>query len=252
MSSTAPSKRDYSPNTLPSGNGALSWVNRVFSTTVGSKIIVACTAIILTGFVIGHLIGNLKVFAGPDSLNGYAKFLKDLGPFLWVARGGLILMFVLHVALAIRVKWKSAAARPIPYAYPATIQASVASRFMLMTGLVILVFLLFHLAHYTFGVVEGTAAREHYLELHDAQGRHDVYRMVISGFSNPLISVFYLFAQVMLFLHLSHGIGSVFQTLGLNAPRFQRLIKKASLGIAFLILVGNSAIVIAVWGGWIK
>jgi succinate dehydrogenase / fumarate reductase cytochrome b subunit len=255
MSSTVPSKRDHLPNTLAKGGGALTWFQSIFTTTIGTKVIVACTAILLTGFVVAHMIGNLKIFAGRDSINAYAKFLKDLGPLLWIARGGLLLMFVLHVVLVLRLKARSSAARPEGYAYPGTIQATAASRFMLMSGLVILAFVIFHLAHYTFGVVkpaiiDGKAVN--YLDLHDASGRHDVYTMVVKGFQDPLMSVLYLVAQWILFLHLSHGIGSVFQTLGLNSPRFQKLIKRISLLVALTILAGNTAIVVAVWGGWIS
>lgn len=239
---------------MSTGGGALAWVQNIFSTTVGSKIIVAVTAIALTGFVIVHLIGNLKIFSGQEAINSYAQFLKDLGPFLWVARGGLLAMFLLHIFLVLRLKSRSAAARPVPYAYPVTIQASAASRFMLMTGLVILVFVLFHLAHYTFGMVKPAVIdckEVNYLELHDAQGRHDVYTMVVQGFRNPYISAFYLFAQVILFWHLSHGIGSVFQTLGLNSARFQRLIGRLAWLLALLILIGNCFIVVAVWAKWV-
>jgi succinate dehydrogenase / fumarate reductase, cytochrome b subunit len=252
MSSTSPSKRTYTPNTLPSGKGILTWLNTVFTTTVGMKVIVAVTGTILVGYVIVHLIGNLKIFAGPDSINSYAKFLKDQGPFLWTLRIGLLTVFVLHILFAIRVKSRSAAARPIGYHYSATIQTSAASRFMLMTGLVILAFVVFHLAHYTLAVVVGTQEGVNYLDLKDASGRHDVYRMMIAGFSSPVICLFYLVAQIVLFFHLSHGIGSVFQTLGLNSPRMQRAVKKFSYGVAFLILLGNSLIVIGVWAGWVK
>lgn len=240
---------------MVTGGGALAWVRNIFTTTIGSKIIVAITAICLTGFVVIHLIGNLKLLSGPEAINSYAKFLQDLGPLLWVARGTLLVMFILHVVLVIRLKSKSAAARPVPYAYPVTIQASAASRFMLMTGLVILVFLLFHLAHFTFGwikpaVIDGEEVN--YLALHDAKGRHDVYTMVVQGFKNPYISIFYLFAQAVLFWHLSHGISSVFQTLGLNAPRFQPVIKTVCWLLAFSILVGNCTIVLAVWTGQVS
>lgn len=258
MSSSAPSKSLHPPNTLPAGKGLLSWLSPILKSTVGAKIIVAITGLGLTGFVIAHLVGNLKLLAGRDAINDYAKFLKDLGPVLWVARIGLLATFLLHVVLVLRLKERAAAARPVPYQYANTIQASVASRTMLYTGLLVLAFVLFHLAHYTFGWVSTTSATDlttnakvetNYLNLVDPQGRHDVYSMVVAGFRNPIISALYVIAQLALFLHLSHGIASTLQTLGLNTPRFQPAIRMLGYIIALLIAVGNIALVVAVWSG---
>jgi succinate dehydrogenase cytochrome b subunit len=260
MSSSAPTKRDHQPNTLSPGHGLLQWATDLLSTTVGSKIVVALTGLGLTGFVIAHLIGNLKIFDGQDAINGYARFLKDLGPWLWAARIGLLTVFLLHITLAILLKARSARARPIRYQHAATIQATSASRTMLSTGVVIGVFVLFHLAHFTFAWVSTTTAismsgdqpafvESNYLNLVDAKGRHDVYSMVVAGFKNPVIAVFYFLAQLVIFVHLSHGISSTFQTLGFNTPRFQKFIKSFGLGLAALIAIGNISIVAAVWGG---
>jgi succinate dehydrogenase / fumarate reductase cytochrome b subunit len=206
------------------------------------------------------LLGNLQLFAGQDAINSYAKFLKDLGPLLWIARIGLLTIFVLHIVLAILLKRRSARARPVPYRNPATIQASAASRTMLSTGLVILAFVLFHLAHFTFAWVAqvdahpigpGMKVRVSYLQLVDAQGRHDVYSMVVAGFKNPMVSMFYILAQLVIFVHLSHGISSTFQSLGLNTPRTQRFFKIFGWCVAGLIAAGNIAIVLAVWCGTI-
>lgn len=260
MSSSAPTKRDRPPNTAPSGKGFLDWLTPFVTTSVGMKATTAVTGAALTGFVVVHLVGNLKVFGGPDALNGYAKFLKDLGPFLWVARGGLLAVFVTHIVLALWLKRRALAARPIPYYNPATIQASIGSRTMPWTGAVILAFLLFHLAHYTFAVVTPVEARNvvsnelvtvSYLDLVDTKGRHDVYAMVVAGFHNPLVCGFYLLAQAFLFVHLRHGVGSVFQTLGLNTPRSQSFVGRLALGVAMAVALGNVAIVVAVWAGWV-
>jgi succinate dehydrogenase / fumarate reductase cytochrome b subunit len=233
------------------------WATGLLDSSVGAKFLIALTGIGLVGFVAGHLIGNLKLFSGPDSINAYAYFLKhDLGILIWLARGGLLTIFLLHVVLAIRLKLRANAARPVGYHYHRTMQATAASRTMIWTGIVILVFLLFHLAHYTFGWVKGVYVTDpatgqqvwkNYLELTDSKGRHDVYRMVIAGFRNPYISVFYIACQVLLFFHLRHGIASVFQTLGLNGPRFQPFLSLAALATAFLLAAGNIAIVVAVW-----
>src|SRR5439155_7865184 len=115
------------------------------------KSLIALTGLGLTGFVIAHMLGNLQTYMGRDKLNTYAKLLKDMGPLLWAARFGLLALLVLHVILSIRLKLLAYRARPIPYFHEQTIQSSIASRTMLHTGLIILAFLSFHLAHYTFG-----------------------------------------------------------------------------------------------------
>ena len=255
MSSTAPTKRSQPTNTLPSGKGVIDWVKPFLTTTVGMKVTTAITGTGLTLFVIAHLIGNLKIFDGRDALNGYALFLKNLGPWLWVARIGLLGAFVVHLVFALILKLKSRAARPVPYAYSQTVQATIASRTMPWTGMVILAFVLFHLAHYTFGAF-GTVEAQNlvskkrldvsYLEIVDEKGRHDVYGMAIAGFQNDLICVLYVIAQLMLMLHLSHGIASVFQTLGLNTPRLQPALRKVAWAIAIVLALGNIAIVGAV------
>lgn len=258
MSSTAPTKQAHSTNTLPSGKGVFDWVKPFLTSTVGMKVTTAITGTALTFFVIGHLVGNLKILDGRDSLNAYAHFLKSLGPWLWVARGGLLAAFALHIVLALYLKKRSVDARPVKYAYPKTIQASFASRTMPWTGSVILLFVLFHLAHYTLGYISTTEARHevtkkivqvNYLDLIDDKGRHDVYSMVVAGFNNPVVCGIYIAAMIFLVLHLSHGISSVFQTLGLNTPRVQPFVKRMSWGLALLIGLGNIGIVVTVKAG---
>jgi len=248
----------------------------LLDSTVGAKILVALTGTGLVGFVVFHMIGNLKVLQGPDAINGYAYFLKhDLGALIWIARGGLLLLFVLHLALALRLKLRSVAARPVPYQVYRPAQAGLASRTMVYTGVVVGLFTLFHLAHYTFGWVKpavfdvsviaavgpndelrevpaGTAVP--YLALRDRKDarKHDVYEMTVSGFSNPWMIGIYLVAQVVLFVHLRHGIPSVFQTLGIKNARLRGGIDVLGLLIALTILVGNVALVVAVQLGWLK
>jgi succinate dehydrogenase cytochrome b subunit len=258
MSSLAPTKREYQTNTLTSRKGVRDWLKPFFTTSVGMKATTAVTGALLTGFVIVHLIGNLKLFGGQDAINSYAQFLKDLGPLLWIGRGALLTVFVLHIYLALTLAMRASAARPVAYQHPATIQASTGSVTMPWTGLVILAFVLFHLAHFTFGWVKSTPAYDpvtntivdtNYLSLVDAQGRHDVYSMVVAGFRNPIVSALYIVAMVFLYVHLSHGIGSVFQTLGLNTPRLQPFVSALSRVLALLLSAGNILIVLAVWSG---
>jgi succinate dehydrogenase / fumarate reductase cytochrome b subunit len=262
MSSAAPTKKLLRTNTLPAGKGVVDWLRPFFTTSVGMKATTAVTGILLTGFVITHLIGNLQVFpvmGGRDAINSYAKFLKDLGPALWIARGLLLTVFAVHIYLALTLAVRASAARPVPYQHPATIQASTSSVTMPWTGLALLAFVVFHLAHYTFGWVVTTRAKTpygqevsaNYLQLVDPAGRHDVYSMVVAGFKNPIVSVLYIVAMGFLYVHLSHGIGSVFQTLGLNTPRTQRLVTALSRTLAILLAGGNIAIVVLVWAGYV-
>ncbi len=145
--------------------------------SIGKKVIMAVTGVLLIGFIMAHMAGNLLVFVGPDAINDYAKLLKESGLILWVARIGLILIFVLHIASAIALKRENRKARPQAYAYKNTVQASIASRYMGLTGSVILLFVIGHLLHFTW-----TFFNPEYAALIDNQGRHDVYRMIVTGF----------------------------------------------------------------------
>ena len=161
---------------------------------------------------------------------------------LWAARGGLLAIFVLHIWLAARLKFRNWAARPTRYAYEDTVQATWASRTMIWSGLVILAFVIFHLLHYTFGLAFATAPNgTNFLDLHeslnqasphDPAQRHDVYAMTVYGFRNVPVAIAYIIAQLFLGLHLSHGVSSSFQSMGWNAPRWWRLIHGIGLAIA--------------------
>jgi succinate dehydrogenase / fumarate reductase, cytochrome b subunit len=260
MTAAAPSKRLRPVHRLPSGRGLLAWFKPAFQTTVGAKFVVGLTGILLTGFVIGHLAGNLKIFAGRDAINSYAQWLKSLGGLLWVARFALLITFGLHIGFALWLKKRSVAARPVRYSYEDTVQASIASRTMVLTGLVILAYVLFHLAHFTFGWVKGAtlpdgrtvnylALVERYDPSNATLERHDVYNMMIAGFRNPVVSSLYLVAMFFLIVHLSHGIGSVFQTFGVNNPRSQPMISMMAWVVALGLGLANAFIVVAVWTG---
>lgn len=237
------------------GASAAAWVETYLASSVGSKVLIALTGAGLVVFVIGHLIGNLKLFQGREAINHYADFLKhDLGLLLWIARGGLLVIFVFHVVLAIRLKQKAVAARPIGYVHERNAQSNPAATTMIWTGVVVLAFVLFHLAHYTFGLTHDAVGPDgrtvNYLALRDPQGRHDVCAMMIAGFSTWWIAVLYLVAMGFLFVHLSHGIFSAFQTLGLLNRRFTPAVRAAAVLLAGSIALGNAAIVLAVWGGY--
>lgn len=244
------------------GSSALAWVDAYLLSSVGQKFIVAVTGLSLAVFALFHMIGNLKMFSGPESINRYAVFLKhDLGALIWIARAGLLGLFLLHLFIALRLKLRAAAARPQPYAQFTPAQASVAARTMIWTGVVIGAFVVFHLLHFTFGMVHEVQSPDgkgvtNYLDLKyrmpDGTQVHDVYAMVVAGFRTSWISFFYLAAQVLLFVHLSHGLQSALVTLGLVGKRFATAAKLLGLAIAGTILAGNTAIVVAIWTGYVK
>jgi succinate dehydrogenase / fumarate reductase cytochrome b subunit len=249
------------PRVVAKAMTAGDWAESYLGSSVGQKIITALTGLGLGAFLIFHMIGNLKMFNGPEAINHYAYILKhELGAIIWIARGGLLALVLVHIFLALRLKMRSANARPIGYAYKRTAQATPASLSMTYTGLVVGAFIVFHLAHFTFAWVHDVPApgggMTNYLELkytmHDGLQVHDVYAMVIAGFRTPWISSLYLVAQILLFIHLSHGFQSALTTLGLVSKRFQPAAKAAGIGLAAVILLGNTAIVAAVWGGWLK
>jgi succinate dehydrogenase / fumarate reductase cytochrome b subunit len=258
MSSATPVRHPKGPPIAKPERGAIPFLWAIFDSSVGAKVIVALTGLGLVGFTIAHMIGNLKMFSGPDSINGYAYFLKhDIGALLWIARGALLTVFVLHLTLAIRLTLRSRAARPVPYTYASSVQATISSRTMIWSGVVVGLFILFHLAHFTFAWVHGkefvdSSGRlvwKNYLELTDDKGRQDVYSMVVAGFTTPWLCVLYIIAQVVLFIHLLHGVQSSFQTLGLKNNRFRQAIRLLGFTTATIILVGNLGIVIGVWAG---
>lgn len=227
----------------------MSWLTQTWRSSIGGKQVVAITGLALVGFLIAHMVGNLQVFAGKQVLNDYAQMLKGLGPLLWVMRIGLLAVFVLHVVTAVRLTTANRDARPFPYAHENTVQASFASRYMIWTGVLVLLFVVYHLAHFTLGVTNPS----HYAmeqPIGDGSVRHDVYSMVVLGFSDPLIVLIYVAAQGVLFFHLVHGISSVFQTMGFCHARYTPLVDVVGKGLAAVIAGGNILIALGVFLGF--
>jgi succinate dehydrogenase / fumarate reductase cytochrome b subunit len=230
---------------------------RPLRSSLGAKYVMALTGIGLIGFVVAHMLGNLLIFFGSDALNSYAQALKDKPALLWTARLGLLTIFVVHLVLGIRLTLQNKRARDVRYVFEDTVQASWASRHMLLTGLVLLAFIVFHLAHFTLGIVTSysttSGEKVSYLDLHDSKDptRHDVYRMVVVGFRNGWITFTYLVAQFFLWLHLWHGASSWFQSLGLNHPAYNPLIHAFGPVLSTAVLVGNCSIPLAILSGLI-
>lgn len=226
----------------------MTWLCDFWRSSIGGKVTMAVTGLLLFGFVVAHLLGNLQLLKGPEAINSYAKMLHDLGPLLWVARIGLLAIFVLHVVTAIRLSRANQAARPVRYAKEATMQASFASRSMVLSGLTLLVFVVYHLLHFTLGVTNP----EHFQKKATGAGGFDVHAMVTTSFANPGIAIAYVASQVVLFLHLSHGVQSLAHTLGLHHARYTPMIKKLSFLLALLIAGGNSLLALSVLAGIVK
>jgi succinate dehydrogenase cytochrome b subunit len=210
--------------------------------SVGKKIIVAVTGLVLIVFVVGHLLGNLQIFLGPDWVNSYAEHLRALGPLLWAIRIFLLVAVFLHIFYTISLAIENRRARPAHYKRKDYVKATVASRYMVMSGLIVLVFILYHLAHFT---VRVTDPRFLLLKA-DPLNRYDVYSMMVYGFQNIFVSAFYVLGMFLLALHLSHGTSSFFQSLGLNDERLTPRLATTGRVFAWLIFIGYTSIPVAV------
>lgn len=214
-----------------------------WSSSIGKKLVVALTGLVLVVFLAGHLSGNLLMYVGREAFNEYAHFLQTMlhGAGVWIARIGLLAMLVLHVVATICLTRQNRAARQ-PYEYKNTLQASKSSRLMIVSGLTILAFVIFHILHYTVRVDAGLAKL----------GATDPFGMVVLGFKNPLVVLFYVISMTLLCSHLTHGVASIFQTLGLRSKRAEGTIRQFSLLYSFAIWAGFISIPISVLAGIIK
>lgn len=215
--------------------------------SIGRKVLMAITGLIQFGFVVGHMIGNLQIFIGQEQLNAYSQALKDFPALTWSVRTIVLVSIIIHIWNAVRLYFENRASRPIRYVINSTVQASLASRTMFWTGLGILLYVMYHLLHFTFIVTNPK-----YEHLVDAAGRHDVYSMVVLGFQNYIISGVYIVALLLLFYHLSHAIFSLLQTLGLNNPRVQPTLKGIAYAVSVVIFIGFVSIPVAVLVGAIN
>jgi len=224
-------------------------IDGIFRTTLGRKFLMALSGAGLGFFVIGHLIGNLQIFGPPELINQYGALLHSKPALLWFVRLGLLGVVGLHIWSAIALSNANKAARPVPYEKWSPTAASYASRTMLMSGLIIVSFVIYHLLHYTVQVPAINFTGQDFTTFKDAEGRADVYRMVIIGFRQPLVSVFYIVAVGLLCLHLSHGVSAAFQSLGLKNKACGPLLDRFAQGFAVVIFLGYAAIPAAVLMG---
>ena len=221
----------------------MSWVSRNLNSSIGCKVIMSVTGLMLVGFLVAHLSGNLLVFVGEEAINLYSKTLRDYLPILWVMRIALVLAAALHIFSGIRLTQLNRKAKPTSYKVKQSVRASFASRYMALSGSVVLFFILFHLAHLTFRLTH-----PEFQQL----GMYSVYEMLIRSFQSPVISIFYSISIILLMVHLNHGVSSLFQTLGLNHSKYNKLIRSFGPALSLLLAGGFLSIPLAIMFGIVK
>ncbi|HYJ25244.1 MAG TPA: succinate dehydrogenase cytochrome b subunit [Acidimicrobiia bacterium] len=231
------------------------WPLAFYRSAVGKKWVMALTGIGIIFFVLAHMVGNWKIFlpdvAGVPDIDIYAEALRELlVPFLpahvalWILRTGLIVAFLLHIHAAYALTLMNSRARPEPYQGPRTyVAANYASRTMRWSGVIFAAFLLFHLADLTWGIQPMAP---------ETWARGEVYANFIATFSRAPVTAFYVIAMVVLGLHLYHGAWSMFQSLGINHPRFNAVRRSFAIGLAVLVTVGNAIMPLAVYFGFVE
>jgi len=214
-------------------------VRAFLSSSIGKKIVMAVTGAALFGFVVAHMVGNLQVFLGREAMNAYAVSLRELlhGAGLWMARGGLLAAVALHIWAATSLTLMNRAARPLGYRQRQDLASTYASRTMRWSGVILALFVVYHLMHLTWG------------NAHPNFRHDDVYHNFIVGFQQPLVSFFYIVAMIGLGLHMWHGVWSMMQTLGLNHPRYNPLRQGCAVLITLVVVLGNIAFPVAVLAG---
>jgi succinate dehydrogenase / fumarate reductase cytochrome b subunit len=213
-----------------------------FGSSVGKKVVMAATGLVLYAFVLGHMVGNLQIYLGPKAMNDYAEFLQHFlhGQGIWLVRAAMLLAAGLHVWAAVTLTLSNWSARPVGYREWQAKESTYASRTMVWSGPILLAFLLYHLAHLTVGsALPGFE-------------RGEVYRNVVTGFQNPFATAFYVLAMCVLGLHMYHGFWSMLHTLGLSHPRWNPIRRTASLVLAWVVVIGNISIPLSVLFGLVR
>jgi succinate dehydrogenase / fumarate reductase, cytochrome b subunit len=219
----------------------------LLKTSVGKKAVVSVTGLVLMGFLVAHLLGNLQIFFGPKWLNDYSEHLLGLPLLLWPARAILLGALILHMALSLQLAVQNRKARPVRYIKEGTVQVTIASRSMVLSGLAIFLFIVYHLMHFTWRTAHPEVAH-----LTDPTGRHDVYSMVVLSFQNTAIASVYIAAMFVLCMHLRHGSYSFLQSLGWTPEGEQKRFRLYGESFAWLIFLGYVSIPGAVWLGLLK
>lgn len=245
----------------------MSLLGNLFRSSIGRKFLMAITGFILLGFVTGHLVGNLQIFLSPDHINGYAHFLQSLGPVLWLVRLSLLACVGIHVWAAVTLMLENKAARGAEdYGVKKWLKASVASRYMRLTGLVVLAFIVYHILHFTVGAAQASTFKTNLAEYTMTEDFrelglplatkgtvvHDVWSMVYLGFKAPCVAISYILAVGLLSLHLWHGISSMAQTFGILNEKWSCCLSRFAALFALVYFLGSAAIPGAILAGCIK
>jgi succinate dehydrogenase / fumarate reductase, cytochrome b subunit len=215
-------------------------VARFYDSTIGKKAVMAVTGFILFGFLVAHMAGNLQVFLGREVMNHYAQTLHANMNLLWAVRIILLVSVVLHAWAAVQLTAVKSAARPVGYVKPGNVQGSLSSRTMMLSGPVIALFVIGHLLHLTTGTIH-----PQFVEL-------QAYENVVVGFGNPIAAALYIVAMILVGFHLSHGIWSMFQSMGFSHPRYTPMLKKFSAVFSWLLVAGFIAVPLAVLFGIVR
>ncbi len=211
-----------------------------YQTSLGKKYIMAVTGLGIVGYAIVHMIGNLSIYAGPGAINAYAEKLHQLAPLLWSFRLALLTLFIAHICTGVFLYLENRKARPVGYACKNNVRTSFPAETMIWTGMLLAAFVVYHLLHFTLRVTNPDISH-----VVDTFGRPNVFAMVALSFNKASISLAYVFAMIVLLLHLYHGIQSIFQSLGWNNDRTLPVIEKGGRAVAFMLLAGFASIPVA-------
>ncbi len=215
-------------------------VARFYESTIGKKAVMAATGLILFGFLIAHMLGNLQIFLGRAVMNHYAETLHGNPGLLWTARTILLVSVVLHIWASIPLALLKKKARPVAYVKRANVQSSFASRTMMWSGPIIAAFVVFHLLHLTTGT------------LHPNFAKLDAYNNLVTGFKVIPAAIAYIIAMVLIGMHLSHGIWSMFQSVGISHPRYTPMVKKFAAVVSWILAAGFVSVPVAVLTGLLR
>jgi succinate dehydrogenase / fumarate reductase cytochrome b subunit len=225
----------------------MNWFLSFYRSAVGKKAVMAASGIVLFGFVLGHMVGNLKVFLGPQEINDYGHWLRAVGypalphgALLWLVRVGLLAAVGVHVVSAAQLYVAARRARPVGYARREAVQLDYAARTMRWGGVIVLAYVVYHLMHMTWG------------NAHPDFVAGDVHHNLVAGFADPWVAGFYVVASLLLGLHLYHGLWSLFQSLGWSHPRYDRWRRGFAATFAVVVTLGFVAVPVGVLAGWVR
>jgi succinate dehydrogenase / fumarate reductase cytochrome b subunit len=220
---------------------------RLLSDSIGRKVVMAITGLLMVLFVVGHMLGNWSIFAGANGINTYAEKLHGLPVVVWATRVVMLAAVLFHLVLSIQITLENNKANPSKYAVDRSLRATFAGKNMIWTGLLLGAFIVFHLFHFTIRSVPGMEI----VQVQELSGRFDVFAMVAGAFGKAFTAVVYVVAMVSLFLHLSHGVQSTFQSMGLNNPKTMPGFVKFGTVLSVIFLLGYGSIPVAIFFGLI-